>query len=76
MAVTAILVAADYDIIPISFEGLPLDIRDNDDYLRHTAWAERFEENTIIRRGVSSAGEQVGRPLIYIAISDDTKIMK
>ena len=57
---TGILVAAGYDLIPITFDRLPLDIRDNVDYLRYVAWQEKFEQWTIIGRVASSSGQQVG----------------
>ena len=59
VTVTAILIGTGYDIIPITFDRIPLDIRTNDDYLRHVAWTNRFEDGTIIRRGVASDGTQV-----------------
>ena len=49
---TAVLFQIGYDIIPISFDRLPLEIRDDVDFLRETAWLEKnVEENKIIERG-------------------------
>ena len=41
LVISGILFAAGYDILPLRFEGLPLDIRDNDHFLRGLAWEER-----------------------------------
>ena len=56
---TAILAGSGYDIIPITFDQIPLDIRTNDDYLRHVAWSNRFKDGSVIRRGFASDGTQV-----------------
>ena len=45
---TGILIYSGYDIIPIVFERLPLDIRDNKFYLRGLSWQMRMEEDKII----------------------------
>ncbi|ELT97356.1 hypothetical protein CAPTEDRAFT_185181 [Capitella teleta] len=51
--ITAVLVRIGYDILPISFDQLPLNILDDDDFLRGLAWSKRDEETGIIVRGLS-----------------------
>ena len=41
MLVTMMLMGTGYDIIPIVFDSLPLDIRDDSDFLRGQAWDYR-----------------------------------
>ena len=61
---TGLLLLVGYDILPITFDRMPLDIRNDVDYLRYAAWNNRFEdENNIIRRRVSSNGTEVSEVL-------------
>ena len=46
--VTVILIAAGVDVIPLEFDQLPLDIRNNKFYLRGLAWQFRDENNDVI----------------------------
>ena len=43
-----------YDILPITFDRLPLDIRDDVDYLRGLAWLQRDKDVDIVVRGGNS----------------------
>ena len=45
IVVTMILTAIGYDIIPIVFDRLPLDIRDNEDFLRGIAFDQRNDKS-------------------------------
>ena len=49
----AVLARLGYDVFPIVFDRIPLDITNNEDYLRGLAREERKEDATIIN--VSSA---------------------
>ena len=52
VVVTAILAATGYDIIPTTaLNDTTLNIRNSDDYLRHMAWMNRFEDGTVMWRG-------------------------
>ena len=52
VVVTIALSATGYDIIPTTaLNDTTLDIRNSDDYLRHMAWSNRFEDGTIMWRG-------------------------
>lgn len=53
MVITVLLAMSGYDILPITFDQLPLEIRDDVDYLRGLAWQERQEDTEIIARGVT-----------------------
>ena len=57
--ITVILVRTGYDILPITFDRVPLDIRDDSDYLRGLAWDHRMEDESVIVRG-SAAGDDSG----------------
>ena len=54
VVVTIILIVVGYDILPIVFERIPLDILDNRFYRRGVAWQHRNEDDAIYE--VSSAG--------------------
>lgn len=43
-----ILMQTGYDIFPIVFDRIPLDIQDNEDFLRGLAWEQRNENTDII----------------------------
>ena len=47
VAVTAILAAVGYDILPIVFERIPLDIQTNKFYRRGLSWWQRNEDDAI-----------------------------
>ena len=52
VVVTIVLSATGYDIIPTTaLNDTTLDIRNSDDYLRHMAWKNRFEDGTIMWGG-------------------------
>ena len=44
---TAVLLFVGYDIIPIVFERLPLDIQDNKFSLRGLSWQQRLEDDAV-----------------------------
>ena len=45
--ITVILIVAGYNIIPIVFERIPLDIKTNEFYRRGLSWSERNEDDAI-----------------------------
>lgn len=49
--ITFVLTRLGYDIIPISFGRLPLNIIDDEDFLRSLAWSERDSDGSVIERG-------------------------
>jgi len=50
---TGVMMYVGYDIIPFKVEKLPLDIRDDVDYLHEIAWRERMApENNIIQHSL------------------------
>ena len=60
--ISVALLRAGFDLIPLEFDRLPLDIRDDVDYLRHLAFIERDEdENAIIDRTLLSNSKQSER---------------
>lgn len=65
--ITVILLAAGYDILPLELSALPLDIRDDPDYLRGIAWQERWEtdDNGIIDRNALADANQTERSVLY-----------
>ena len=62
---TAILMYVGYDIIPVVFEDLPLDIRDNKFYLRGLSWQMRMENKIIYEVGARE--QKVFNPIIIWA---------
>ncbi|KAK2158902.1 hypothetical protein LSH36_162g08051 [Paralvinella palmiformis] len=56
--ITVILMKTGYDILPITFDRLPLDIKDNVDYLRDMAWTHRDDEDNkdLVKRQSYSGG--------------------
>ena len=57
MVITGILMASGYDVMPLVFDRLPLDITDDPDYLRGMAWDHRDKDLDIIIRGSSVSAE-------------------
>ena len=51
--------AGGVDIMPLTMDQLPLDVRTDTDYLRSLAWLERDEETDVIDRLDSRSGEIV-----------------
>ncbi|ELU03862.1 hypothetical protein CAPTEDRAFT_209557 [Capitella teleta] len=51
LLITFVLARVGYNIIPISFGRLPLNILDDEDFLRSMAWTERDDGTDIIARG-------------------------
>ncbi len=45
VAITAILMVSGYDVLPVVFDQLPLDIRDDQDFLRGLAWDNRDDSD-------------------------------
>ena len=45
LVLTGVLVLAGVNVLPLVFDRLPLDIRDNTYYLRGLAWQHRNDEN-------------------------------
>lgn len=48
LVLMGVLVVAGVDVLPLVFDALPLDIRDDPDYLRGLAWDYRMETYDII----------------------------
>ena len=48
VSLTSILTRIGYDIIPVVFERLPLDISDNEFYLRGLSWQMQMEDGNVI----------------------------
>ena len=53
------LMAAGVDIMPLTMDQLPLDVRTDSDYLKSLAWLERDEETDIIDRSDANSGDIV-----------------
>ena len=49
--------ASGYDVLPVVFDRLPLDIQDDPDFLRGLAWDNRDQDSDIIETGSSAKGE-------------------
>lgn len=61
LLVTGILAQTGYDILPVTFDRIPLDIRHDVDYLRGLAWRTRDKDPDIIKRGTSNMGNEFER---------------
>ena len=59
-----VLLVAKVDVLPIHFESIPLEIRDDVDYLRGLAWDERDEKTGIIER--LEVGKSGGERMTFI----------
>ena len=57
VVITAALMVSGYDVLPLVFDRLPLDIQDDPDFLRGLAWDNRDQNSDIITRGSSAKGE-------------------
>ena len=62
--ITGFLVQSGYDILPLEFAQLPLDVRDDTDYLRGLAWQERHEGDDIIDRNAVADANQSERTVL------------
>ena len=49
--------ASGYDVLPVVFDRLPLDIQDDPDFLRGLAWDNRDQDKDIVERRSSTKGE-------------------
>ena len=74
VVVTNVLSATGYDIIPTTaLNDTTLNIRTSDDYLRHMAWLNRFEDGTIMWRGFVTEDQnstQVGTDYCFFDTGD------
>ena len=59
--ITVILVMTGFNILPLSMSRVPLDIRDDDDYLRGLAWQERSEGDDLLDRNALANAQQAER---------------
>ena len=64
LLITAILVRVGYDILPITFDRIPLDIQDDPDFLRGLAWEQRNTDTTLVSRGSSNVGNETERSVV------------
>ncbi|XP_050405065.1 protein dispatched homolog 3-like [Patella vulgata] len=58
MFLSAILIQTGYDLIPIDFAGIPLNILEDRAFLRVKAWMNRGEDGTVLSNGADVGGER------------------